>query len=1364
MANLLDQASIVLTPTAYDNGKVLCAKPSEAPYGDFDFSRNSAATRVNAQGLVENVQILSSNLVQNGDFSEEGVQEVSNGSFSQEGVELLSQPVNLVSDFEINGGGVIVDADTFETFGGNFDGIKKVNLFVVGKSYKLVIEGDTTSSGFTIGNNQASGNEYGSGFGTHYFTATINSVLWLRQKTAGTTNITSFSIREVGQDWSFSGEAEITAQGGRIYSSDGSFSAFSQPNPLIVGKYYKLTFDVISSDGAGLTINNGDLSNIPTPLGTNTHYFQTSLTSIEFKRYYGITDVTITNISVKEVGMDWNLGSGWSIGEDKLTFDSNDIIGNPTQYSTASIDANPFVIGKKYRATLTDLEILGGSVEFKFGREYNTNPARPILTSADNGTYVDEFVAVSVSNSFTINNGGVRAYGSIGSVSIIEITDDTNLPRINYEGFSYQDALGSENIDLTAGNTLDASAWGSVTTSGVSYLAGAGDISYYNTGFVVTAGLTYKLSFTLSGYTGSSDLGCSTAGGVSTSARLSENGVYTEYFTASSSTQLRFFGRSINTGVFSNVSVKEYSGQEVVPNSGCGSWLFEPQSTNLIPYSEDFSSGNWTDNNVGTTPIITTGFLSPDGTNNATKISNQNNDSLVQWRSVTPAGGTKSIYAKTTGGNGQIFLLGGTNTPEALFDVTENWQRFTLNDTDSTHLYAVDFRGASTLSEVVVWGAQAEALSYATSYIPTENNPNGVTRNQDVCTNGGSLATINSTEGVLYAEIAALANGGVGDRYITLSSGNDAVNTIQLLYHNTANRVNFRVRKNGSLQVNISDFTFKQTDNLKIAVKYKENDFALWINGLERATDTSGETFTIGTLQKIQFNSGASNFYGKIKALAVWKEALSDQELAELTYPTPTDPTFSLDFDTIAEQFTFTRGSEATYVDAQGLIQSTNEIGSELILNGSFDSDTAWTKTGEATISGGYGNIISTTGASSELKQTILQIGVTYKYSVEVVSISSGGIQIYNGSPLQIATSIGTYTGTFVATNAQFRLIRNGVTNGSIDNVSVKEVISATNTPRLDYSTGAEAFLLEPQSTNLVTHSEDFTQSWWFASTADVVLSTNLSPNGTQNAYKVTYGASGNRLGGANFSLPNTPHTNSIYMRKISGSGVVDFKDQVGLSNIINLTEDWQRYSITQTLVDGTARLYVDLQTSGDVVEVWGAQQEALPYSTSYIPTSGSTVTRNQETCINATPEINSEEGVLYFEGSALVETTTGNRHLTITDGTNNNRLYFYYSLTGQFAFAAFVGGVLQANIKYDGIITNNSKVACVWKDNDYSLWVDGVEVGTDTSASVWSSGTLNTLNFAEANGVNSPFFGNTKDLQVYTKALSDAELIKLTT
>ena len=44
MSNLLDKASIILTPTAYKNSRVMCVKPSDAS-GDFQFSRNSAATR-----------------------------------------------------------------------------------------------------------------------------------------------------------------------------------------------------------------------------------------------------------------------------------------------------------------------------------------------------------------------------------------------------------------------------------------------------------------------------------------------------------------------------------------------------------------------------------------------------------------------------------------------------------------------------------------------------------------------------------------------------------------------------------------------------------------------------------------------------------------------------------------------------------------------------------------------------------------------------------------------------------------------------------------------------------------------------------------------------------------------------------------------------------------------------------------------------------------------------------------------------------------------------------------------------------------------------------------------------------------------
>ena len=52
-----------------------------------------------------------------------------------------------------------------------------------------------------------------------------------------------------------------------------------------------------------------------------------------------------------------------------------------------------------------------------------------------------------------------------------------------------------------------------------------------------------------------------------------------------------------------------------------------------------------------------------------------------------------------------------------------------------------------------IWGTQLEQQSYATSYIPTNGATN--TRLQDIANNSGNSTLINSTEGVLYAEIAS---------------------------------------------------------------------------------------------------------------------------------------------------------------------------------------------------------------------------------------------------------------------------------------------------------------------------------------------------------------------------------------------------------------------------------------------------------------------------------------------------------------------------------------------------------------------------------------------------------------------------------
>ena len=361
--------------------------------------------------------------------------------------------------------------------------------------------------------------------------------------------------------------------------------------------------------------------------------------------------------------------------------------------------------------------------------------------------------------------------------------------------------------------------------------------------------------------------------GATTSPHIQGLGNF-EIYIKSTSSFLYFFSNAFE-GSIDNVSVKEYLGQEVVPDSGCGSWLFEPQSTNLVTYSEDFSQSFWTKQASVT---LDKGYLAPDGTYNATKISGVIGSSyVVSQGGILSSSSTKSIWAKTTSGTGVIHLGANQNQSNASFTVTNEWQRFEVTGT-TTDVYAVDFRNASTtLSEVLVWGAQGENLSYATSYIPTDGS--SVTRNQDVCTNGGSLASINSTEGTLYAELAVLSDDGTG-KVISLNSGSFN-NRVQIGYTSVSNQITAIVQSNNVFSFNVI-FTTDTTQINKIAIRYSLNDFSFWVNGVEVAADTNGNT-PIG-LNSLDFNvSNVANFFGKTKAVAVWKEALSDSELTELT-------------------------------------------------------------------------------------------------------------------------------------------------------------------------------------------------------------------------------------------------------------------------------------------------------------------------------------------------------------------------------------------------------------------------------------------------------------------------------------------------
>jgi len=269
--------------------------------------------------------------------------------------------------------------------------------------------------------------------------------------------------------------------------------------------------------------------------------------------------------------------------------------------------------------------------------------------------------------------------------------------------------------------------------------------------------------------------------------------------------------------------------------------------------------------------------ISPDGTQNASLLTANASNQFIYLSSFSSANSTISLYIKRKTGTGNIELSNNGGATYTSLSVTDEWNRVQVTFAASTSQTVIKINTSG--DEIYLWGVQLEALSYASSLIPTSGST--VTRNQDLCTNGGSLASINSTEGTLYVEISALSND-LSARRISINDGGYN-NIVEIGYTSSSNEIKNRVKSSGVTQANMNYTSTDILDDLKIALKWKVNDFAVWVNGIEVATDTLGAA-PIG-LSQISFDrgDGIQNFFGKTKALAVWKEALSDAELTELT-------------------------------------------------------------------------------------------------------------------------------------------------------------------------------------------------------------------------------------------------------------------------------------------------------------------------------------------------------------------------------------------------------------------------------------------------------------------------------------------------
>lgn len=375
----------------------------------------------------------------------------------------------------------------------------------------------------------------------------------------------------------------------------------------------------------------------------------------------------------------------------------------------------------------------------------------------------------------------------------------------------------------------------------------------------------------------------------------------------------------------------------------------------------------------------------------------------------------------------------------------------------------------------------------------------------------------------------------------------------------------------------------------------------------------------------------------------------------------------------------------------------------------------------------------------------------------------------------------------FARTSESTRVTENGLIQST-----------ASGLPTMDWlNSDCPSFKMENLSTNLQRYSQDFTQSNWIKSNANISSDITADPKGIENADELIPNTTNtfHHVQSVTSGMSNyQPTTYSIFVKKAGLSQVeLLFSNSVSPYNVYGQVKfdldtlqtfgttigsfeyqdygnGWYRLAITGITTSSNpafvraAAFKLESQTfTGNDVDglfVWGAQVEINPIASSYIYTANGSSSRLQDTVVPKNLAIDPTKGTFFLDLKA--DDVRSSSFIKLT-GTNSNRIDFSFNSSEQLNINI---GNAPAPSFLNYLYTHNSerfKVAVRWAEfGVYSIFINGVKVYNSSANPLLSS--LNTISFNFGTQGSFDFSGEIHNAQIYTENLTDTEIIKLTT